>query len=100
MLQIGSRLDFREESLGPDRNGELRLLDFYSNLAVVLQVLGEVDSGHASCAELAVDAISVSKGCGQTLERFAHRTKCGANWLPPLALSTSRGAFIVKLRVM
>ena len=40
---------------------ELGVEDLDGDLAAVLQVLGEVDGGHAALAELALDAVAVAE---------------------------------------
>ena len=56
MLQVGGDPDLRQEPLGAEDGGELGAEDFDGDLAVVLQVVGEVDGGHAAAAELALEA--------------------------------------------
>ncbi len=62
MLQAGGGLDLAEEALAADDGRELGVEDLDGDLAAVLQVLGEVDRGHAALAELALDAIAVAQG--------------------------------------
>ena len=40
------------------------------HLAMVLQVLGQIDCGHAAGAKLALDPVAVGEGSGQALEAF------------------------------
>ena len=48
--------------------------DLDGDLAVVLEVVGEVDGGHAARAELAFEAVAVGEGGGQAGGRVgAHR---------------------------
>ena len=62
-------LDLAQEALGADDGGELGAEDLDRDLAVVLQVLGEVDRGHAALADLPLDAVAVAEGGG---ERVRH----------------------------
>ena len=62
MLQVGGGLDLAQESLGADHGGELGAQHLDRDLAVVLEVVGEVDRGHAARAELALDAVAVGQG--------------------------------------
>jgi len=64
VLQVRRNLDFRQKTLGADGNGELGLQHFHRDLAIVFQVLGEIDGGHAACTQLTVDVISVGKCSG------------------------------------
>ena len=63
MLQGRDRLDLAQEPLGTDDRGELGLQDLDGDLAVVLEILREIDGGHAARAELALDAIAVGQSC-------------------------------------
>ena len=60
--EAGRGLDFAEEALGAECGGEFGAEHLDGDLAVVLEVLGEVDGGHAALAELALDAIAVAQG--------------------------------------
>ena len=62
MLQIGRRADLGEESGAADHRRELRFQHFDRDLAVVLQVVGEIHRGHSAGAEFALDAVAVSEG--------------------------------------
>ncbi len=61
MLQVRSDLDLVQEALGAEDGGEFGAEDFDGNLAVVLEVVGEVDRGHAAGAQLALDPIAIRK---------------------------------------
>ncbi len=67
MLQIGRRPDLGEEPLGADHGGQLRLQHLDRDLAVVLEVLGQVHRGHAAGPELALDAVAVGEGGGEPI---------------------------------
>ena len=45
VLQVGGRLDLSQEPLGSDYRREFGLQDLQRDLALVLQVLGQVDGG-------------------------------------------------------
>ena len=51
----------RREALGAERGGQLGAQDLHRHLAVVLEVLGEVDRRHAALAELPFDAVAVGE---------------------------------------
>ena len=72
MLQLGGGLDFREEPLAADHGGELGAQHLERDLAVVLEVLGQVDGGHAARAELALDAVAVGEGGDQSVGGGVH----------------------------
>ena len=46
-------LDLSQETLVPDRRGHLGVEGFYRDFAAVLQVVGQVDDGHAAAPKLA-----------------------------------------------
>ena len=62
MLEVGGDLDLGEEAVAADDGGELGVEDLDGDLAAVLQVLGEVDGGHAALAQLALETIAVGQG--------------------------------------
>jgi len=41
--------------------------------AVVLEIVGEIDGGHAAGAEIAFDAVAVGNGRGEAVEVRCHR---------------------------
>ena len=75
MLQARGGLDLHQEALGAEHGGEFGLEDLHRHLAVVLEVLGEVDGGHAARAELALDQVTVGEGGTQTVVHGAPLVK-------------------------
>ena len=73
VLQGGDRLDLAEEPLGADDRGELRPQHLDRDLAIVLEVLGQIDGGHAALAELPLDAVAVGEGGGEAGPGVGHR---------------------------
>jgi len=73
MLQGGDGLDLAEEALGPDDRGQLWAHHLDRDFAIVLEVLGQVDRGHAALAELPLDAVAVGEGSLQSGHRLGHR---------------------------
>ena len=59
VLQVGGDADLGQEAFGAEDGGELGAEDLEGHLAVVLEVVGEVDRRHAALAELALDAVAV-----------------------------------------
>src|SRR4051794_30932793 len=55
MLEIRRDLDLGDEALGAEHGTELRVEDLERHLAIVLEIAGEVDGGHASGADLPGD---------------------------------------------
>ena len=62
VLEAGGGADFGEESLGAYDGAQFRAQELDGNEAVVLQVAGEVDGGHATAAQLPLDAVAVNEG--------------------------------------
>ena len=74
------------EPLGAEHGGELGLEDLERDLAVVLEVLGEVDGGHAALAQLALDAVAVGEGGGEASRASAQSSAtCPASFARQLA---------------
>ena len=65
VLQVGDGLDLAEEPLGADHRRELRPQHLDRDLAVVLQVLGEIHRRHAALPQLPLDAVAVGEGGGE-----------------------------------
>jgi hypothetical protein len=59
MLKARRRFDLDKKTLGPKYRGELGLQNFQRNLAIVLQIFGQINGRHSALAELAVDAVPV-----------------------------------------
>ena len=72
VLQVRRDLDLAQESLGAEHRGELRLEHLDRDVAVVLEVVREVDRRHAARAELALDAVAVGEGGREAEEGLAH----------------------------
>ena len=51
--------DLLHEAVGAQHRSELRLEHLQRDLALVLEVFGEIDGGHAPGAEFALDAIAI-----------------------------------------
>ena len=67
-------LDLHHEALGAEHRCELGLEDLHRDQAVVLEVLGQIDGGHAARTELALDGVAVCEGGGETLEGAQRRS--------------------------
>jgi hypothetical protein len=88
-------LDLAQETLGADHGGQFGAEDLDGDAAVVLQVVGEVDGGHAAGAELALEAVAVGQGVGQAAERIGHGGRHGgtSEIAPRSALAWSSSGF-------
>ena len=72
MLEVGGELDLGQEPLGADDGGELRAQQLERDLAVVLEVLREVDGGHAAGADLTFDPVAVGEGYLEPVLELGH----------------------------
>ena len=62
MLQPGGGADLGEEALGAEGGAEVGMQHLDGDVAIVLEVVREVDRGHAASAEFALDGIAVGQG--------------------------------------
>ena len=76
MLKVGGRRDLGEEPVAADDGGELGLEHHERDLAMVLEVLGQVHRGHAARAELALDQVAVGQGRRQAAGDVVHWRAC------------------------
>ena len=67
MLEVRGGLDLHEEPIGADHGRELGTEHLERDLAVVHQVVREVDGGHPARAKLALDAIAIGKAGGESI---------------------------------
>ena len=58
-----------------ERGGEVRLEDLECDLSIVLEIVREVDRGHAAGAELPLGSVPVSQGGSEPLENVYSRTE-------------------------
>ena len=76
MLEVGGGLDLREEPLRAEHGGQLGPEHLDGDLAVVLEVVGQVDGGHAALAQLALDLVGIGQGGLQATEEIGHWPAC------------------------
>ena len=65
MCKPRGNLDLSQEPLVPNRRGHLGVDGFDRDFAAVLQVVGQVDGGHAAAPKLAADPVTVSESVFQ-----------------------------------
>jgi hypothetical protein len=80
VLKVRRGLDLGQEALAADHRRELRLEDFEGDAAVVLQVLGQVDRGHAALAELTLDAVAALESVVQPGDGIGHELVLDGEW--------------------
>ena len=72
MLEIRRNPDLGEEPLDPDDRGQLGSQDFEGNFAIVPEVVGQVDRGHATLSQLAVEPVPVTERRAKPFEPVGH----------------------------
>jgi hypothetical protein len=75
VLEIRGDMNLLEEALCAERLCELRLEDLQSDIAFVPEVSGEINGGHTTVAQRALDAVSVCERgaqCAQLCVRVTH----------------------------
>src|SRR5512134_3913952 len=70
--QAGCNLDLAQEALGAECGGELGPKHLQGDRTTVLEVLGEIDRGHAPAAQLALDRVAVLQRLGEAVRRGGH----------------------------
>ena len=74
MVELGRDGDLAEEPLGAERVGKFRVEDLDRHLTVVLEIVGEVDGGHAALAELALEQVTVAQSIGEWRADCGHES--------------------------
>ena len=72
MIEPGREADLAEETLGAAHGAKLGVEDLDCHLAVMPDVDGQVDRGHATAAELTVDGIPVGEGVLEAGQCIGH----------------------------
>ena len=72
MLQRRRRLDLGEEPIGADDGRELGAKHLHRNTPVVLEIVREIDGGHPTGAELALESVTIGQRCDEARRRFFH----------------------------
>ena len=81
VLEPGREADLAKEALGAESGGELGVEDLEGDGAVVLEVAGEEDGGHATAAELALERVTAAKPCLEVRPQVGHvRFVSGRGW--------------------
>ena len=77
VLERGGGLDLLDEPVGTEHRGQLGPEHLDGDLAVVLEVGGQIDGGHAPLAQLPFEAVAVGQGGGEAVE--GHRSPAAVN---------------------
>jgi hypothetical protein len=76
VLEVGRQLDLGQEALGADHGRELGAEELESDLAVVSEILGQVDRRHPAGADLAFDPVAVGERYLEPVEQLGHVGLC------------------------
>ena len=68
VIELRGDLDFAQEAVGTQGPGQLWLEDLDGDLAFVLQVVRQVDRGHATPAEFRHQTVAVCQSCREPIE--------------------------------
>ena len=62
MVQVGGGRDLAQKALGPEGVDQLGTEHLDGDLAIMLEVMREIDRRHAACTQLAVEAVAIGQG--------------------------------------
>ena len=62
MVQVGGGRDLAQKALGSEGVDQLGTEHLDGYLAIMLEVMREIDRRHAACAKLAVEAVVIGQG--------------------------------------
>ena len=72
VLEVGGNPDLLQKPLGPQRGGQLGSEHLERDLALVPEVVREVNRGHPALAQFTVEAVAVSEGRGEVKRGVRH----------------------------
>src|SRR5690606_8378760 len=72
VLQPRRRADLGEKAFRPEGRAEVGVQHLDGHIALVLEIVGEVDGGHATSPKLALDAVAVGERGGETCGDVCH----------------------------
>ncbi len=73
MLQLRGDLDFPNKTIGAEGSGQFGTQHLDRNIAVVLEVFGEIDCRHAAGTEFTLDEVAIVERSLQAVEVVGHR---------------------------
>jgi hypothetical protein len=73
MLQAGHQADLAEEPLGAERGGEPWVEHLECHGPVVPEIVREVNRGHATASELALERVAVGEGSRELFQGLGQR---------------------------
>ena len=72
MIELGRDLDLLEKPFSADDSRQFRPKHLHGNLAVMLEVPGQVHRGHAASTNFLLDGVAVGEGGGEAIEKLWH----------------------------
>ena len=66
MVEPGGDLDLGQEAIGAQDGAELGPEHLERHLALVLEIVGQIDRRHPSLAQLPLDAVAIGEDAGQS----------------------------------
>ena len=81
MVKLRDQPDFSHESLAAQLGRDVGPQHLQGHIAVVLQIVREVDCRHSALAQFAVEAIAVAQGAGKLGTKFGCRYVSGRGCL-------------------
>ena len=73
MVEAGGDLDLAQEPVGADVRSQLRVQDLDRYRTAVLEILGQIDRGHAAPPDFPLKAVSAGQRALQALQKVRHR---------------------------
>ncbi len=90
MLKVGSGRDLLDKAFAAEYGGKLRTQHLHGHLPLVLQIFGEIDSGHAALAKVAFDLVAVREGSRESGGHLGHG---GVRWGQGRAMASEAEAY-------
>ncbi len=78
VLEPGGEPDLALKALGAEGSGELGMQQLEGDGAIVLEVLGQPDRGHASAPELAIERVPIPQPVAECCYRISHASRGGS----------------------
>ena len=72
MIEPGGQVDLALEALRPERGRELRVEQLQGHPPIMLQVVSEVDRGHAATPELSLEPVAIRQAACKLLAQVSH----------------------------
>ncbi len=83
MLERRRRLDLGDEAVGAEDGGQLGLEDLDGDVALVLEIAGEEHRGHATLAQLALQAVAAGQRAAESIRHTIHGRSSALAHDPP-----------------